>query len=268
MLEIFRTFINRHYKGKTGERQAEAALKLWEKHTKQNPHEAGHQDVDSLISKKLEAPIKKDRLTPKTLSLYLLYIAKFYDWLARGKPHLVRYTTLAEYIMEKSNQLVTKEIADEANSVDHKDVLKMLIGIRELLGKLLVRLLVFSKIPIGCLNSLRVREIYDKRKYQTYCKGRTIEGDLYSDTPEIISEYIEKNELKNNDKLINISERHIQNLIPDYAHKIGIEKKVTPRDLRKFGKNLDLRNWLIEEYEKTKKESKRKKSTGKTQFRA
>jgi len=257
MLEIFRTFINTHYKGKTGQRQVEAALELWEKHTRQKPYQVGISDVDSFVDEKLNAPERKDRLRPRALSLYLLYIAKFYEWLGDSKPESEKYVKLAKYIKEKSREVKPKKNA-EPSSVDHHDVMKMLMEFTELSGRLLIRLLVFTNIPIGCLNNLEKRHIKNnEREYEMKCRGKSISGVLYSDTPDIIREYIEKKKLENEDKFLDISERHFENLIPDYAGKVGIEKRVTPRDLRKFAENPDLRNWLIEDYEEAKKNAKK-----------
>ena len=249
MLKIFEEFIDHYFEGKTGsERQARAALKHWENHTGQDPYQVDPKDVDHFVYEKLEAPKKKDRLKPRTLSLYLLYIAKFYEWLGLGQRDSARYTMLAKYTMEKSRRL-TKQI-DEPSRIDLQEVVRMLMKITELQGKLLVRLLVFSKIPIGCLNGLRVGHIYNVRDYEVDCKGKTIRGVLYSDTPEIVNAIRKERKLGTDDRLIDVSVRQIEYLVPRYAKKVGITKSVTPKDLKEFGKNPRLRKWLIEEYEK------------------
>lgn len=255
MLNVFEAFIDHYFgeKATSGEGQARAALKQWENQTGQDPYQVDPKDVDRFVYKKLHEPKKKDRLKPSSLSLYLLYIAKFYEWLGLGEGDLAQYKMLAKYTMEKSRRLM-KQI-DEPSRIDLQEVVKMLMKISELQGKLWVRLLVFSKVPIGCLNSLRVRHVYNEGNFEMDCKGKIVRGVLYSDTPEIVSEYIEENELELEDKLVDISERQIQYKIPRYAKKVGITKRVTPKDLKEFGKDPRLRRWLIAEYEKEKKGS-------------
>lgn len=250
MLRVFEEFIDYYFGEKTrsGEKQARAAFELWENHTGQDPYQVDPKDVDHLVYEKLHAHEKKDRLEPSSLSLYLLYIAKFYEWLGLGELNSARYKMLAKYAQEKSRRL-TKQI-HEPSRITLQEVVRMLMGIAELQGKLLVRLLVFSKIPNGCLNSLRVRHISNERNYEMNCRGKTICGDLYSDTPEIVDAVIEERKLRSDDRLVDISERQIQYLIPKYAKEVGLTKRVTPKDLKEFGKNARLREWLIQEYEK------------------
>ena len=257
MLEIFEVFINQYFEGKIGSgvKQAKPALKHWENHIGQDPYRVVHADVDRFSHKKLYALKKKDRLKEGTLSAYLFYIAKFYDWLGRGnQPDSAKYTALANYIMKKSRKVKSKEIV-EPDFIDVEEVVKMLTEITELKGKLLIRLLVFSKIQEGCLKNLGIGDIYNERNYEMDCKGKTIRGVLYSDTPEVINAIKERRKLTIEDKLVDISVRQIQYLIPKYAKKVGITKRVTPRDLKEFGKNQRLRKLLIREYESTKKKS-------------
>ena len=252
-LDDIKAFLEHYLKGKGNSMkvQAKVALWHWENFTGQKPTKAGHSDVDRFVHRKRHAPKEKDRLEKGTLSVYLLHIAKFYEWLGRGKPD-PKFAVLAECMMDKSRELKPEETAEHVN---HRDVLKMLMRVEELQGKLLVRLLVFSEIPIGCLEELKVRHIYDRKNYDMYCEraGKRISGTFYSDTSEIISRYIEEKNLNENDEIIGIKQRQIQYLITDCAKRVGIKKKVTPKDLRKFGKDPIKRKWLIEEYEKMKK---------------
>lgn len=243
MLDEIEAFLLEYFKGKgkSTKRQARIALKHWENFSKQKPTQVEPKDVNRFVYEYLK------RLEPNSLSVYLFHIGKFLS--SSGKKELEKHIV-------KIRKGLESEGVTEPSAVDYHDVLKMLTEVTEPEGKLLVRLLVFSDIPIGCLEELEVRHIYDKRNYDMYCKRKRISGTFYSDTPEAISNIINEKGLKDdNDKIIGITERHIQNLIPDYAKKVGIKKKVTPKDLRRFAKNRDLRNWLIDEYEKRKKES-------------
>lgn len=253
MLDIFEAFIDDYFTGDmTGAKQARAAFKLLGNYTGQNPYQIGASDIARLIHRKLTAPKEEDRLEQSSLSLYLFYIAKFYEWLGHLNPDSAKYTTLAKHIKKEIRKLKAEEVTD-SDFIDIPDIVKMLTEITELEGKLLVRLLAFSKIPIGSLNRLRVGHIYSEGEYEMDYKGKTIRGVLYSDTPEIINATKERRNLETDDKLLDISVRQIQYLIPKYAKKIGITEKVTPRDLKEFGKTPRLRKWLIREYEKTKK---------------
>lgn len=243
MLDEIEAFLREYLKGKreSTKRQTRIALKHWENFTKQKPIQVEQKDVNRFVYEYLRL------LEPNSLSVYLFHIGKFLS--SSGKKELEKY------IMKIRNGLESEGVT-EPSPVDYNDVLKMLTEVTEPESKLLVRLLVFSDIPIGCLEELKVRHIYVRKKYDMYCEraGKRISGTFYSDTSEIISNIIKEKKLSNDDdKIIGITERHVQNLIPDYAKKIGIKKKVTPNDLRRFGKNRDLRNWLIDEYEERKK---------------
>lgn len=249
MLEIFEVFIDSYFVGKTGNRQAEAALKHWENHAGQDPYQIDLKDVDRFVYKKLNAPKDEDKLKPATLSLYLLYIAKFYEWLGGlEKPDSAYYATLAKYMREKSAKLAAQ--IHEPSGIDLQDAVEMLTEITDLQGELLVRLLVFTEIPVGCLNDLRVRDIHNDGTYGMNCGKKIIDGLFYSDTPQTIHKYIVEKKLQSDDKLIDMSQRQIEYLIPRFARKAGISKRVTPKDLKEFGKDRRLRKWLIREYEK------------------
>ena len=240
VLEEVKAFLKSYLEGKTEttKEQANIALTHWENFTGQKPSEVEQRDIDKFVY------ISKERWKLSTLSVYLFHIGEYLAWAKRKD--------LKEYIMKIRRRWVIEE---NAESIDHKDILKMLTKITEMQGKLLVRLLLFSEIPIGCLKNLERRHIYNKKNYEMRCKGKTISGFFYSDTPEIISKHIKQENLEENDRIVGIGEREIQYLIPKHAKKVGVKKKVTPKDLRKFGKDRDKRNWLIEEYEQ-KKEGK------------
>jgi hypothetical protein len=238
VLEEVKAFLKIYLEGKaeSTKKQADVALTHWENFTKQKPFKVEPQDVDKFFYVCLK------RLNPNSLSAYMFHIGKYLAWSGRKD--------LEEYIMNIRKKLDAKEIAK--STIDHHDILKMLTKVTELRGKLIIRLLVFSEIPIGCLKNLKVRHIYNEKNYEMPCKGRNISGVFYSDTAEIIKKYISEEKLKKTDGLIGIQERAIQHLIPDYAEKVEIKKKVTPKDLRMFGKDPRKREWLIEVYEKDK----------------
>ena len=233
-LHDVKAFLKQYLEGK-GTSQARIALWHWENFTEQKPSEVDQRVIDKFIYE------FKKRLKPNSLIVYLFHIGEYLAW--SGKKDLKKY------IMERRKKLKAE---DTTEHLDHHDVLKMLMEVEELLGKLLVRLLLFSEIPIGCLEELRVRHIHGGKNYDMYCERahKWISGTFYSDTSDIIDQYIEgKNE---DEEVIGIKQREIQYLITDYAKKVEIDKKVTPKDLRKIGKDKFKRDWLIEEYEKNK----------------
>ena len=236
VLEEVKAFLKSYSEGKTEStrKQADIALTHWENFTRQKPTEVEPKDVDKFIY------VYMKRLKPNSRSVYLFHIGKYLAWSGRKD--------LEKYIMDVREKLDAEEIAK--SPINHRDILKMLTKVTELRGKLIIRLLVFSEIPIGCLKNLRVRYIYNEKNYEMHCESKFIHGDLYSDTPRVIRNIIKERKLKPDDELIDIGERQIQNLIPDYAKKVGILKRVTPYDLRRFGKNPHLRDVLVELYEK------------------
>jgi len=237
ILEEVKAFLTSYLEGKSNsfKRQAKIALTHWERFTRQKPSDVEPKDVDKFIFE------YKKRMKLSSLSVYLFHIGKYLAWAKRED--------LKEYIMKLRRRWGIKK---NAESIDHNDILKMLTKITELQCKLLVRLLLFSEIPIGCLENLETRHIYNEKNYEMRCKDKTISGVFYSDTPKIISERIQKESLEENDRIIGIGEREIQYLIPKYAKKVGIKKKVTPKDLRKIGKDQFKRGWLIEIYNEAK----------------
>lgn len=238
VLEEVKAFLRSYSEGKSEstKEQANIALTHWENFTRQKPSEVETKDVDKFIY------VYMKRLKPTSLSVYLFPIGKYLAW--SGRPDLEKY------IMNERKKLDVEEIAKSL--IDHNDILKMLTKVTELRGKLIIRLLVFSEIPIGCLENLKVRHIFNEKNYDMSCEGKMISGVFYSDTSEIIRRYMKERKPKKNDELIGIGEREIQYLIPDYAKKVGIKKKVTPKDLRKVGKDPFKRNVLIEMYEEAK----------------
>jgi len=241
MIHEIEAFLENYLEGKSEsmKKQARVALSHWEIFTRQKPTQVEQNDVDRFVYN------YKRLLKPSSLSVYLFYIGKFLGSSTKKD--------IESYIMKIRNRLETEETT-EPSPIDHHDILKMLTEVTDPQGSLLVRLLLFSDIPIGCLEELEVRHIYDARNYEIHCKGRRISGTFHSDTPEIISYIIEEKKLtRDNDRIVGITERHVQNLIPDYARKVGIAKKVTPKDIRKFGENPHLRKILIELYEDARK---------------
>lgn len=228
-------------KDKSFKKQAHSALKLWKDSVKKSSEQVNRDDIIQFF-------YTHKNMKPRSLSVYLLHIAKYLGW---------KNQDLEKYVMEKRKAVEERIKPASESPIDHHGVLKMLKEVTELRDKLIVRLLLWNKIPIGCLEDLKVRDISIKEKsYQIYCereRGGFIRGDLYSDTSKIISSIIEEKNLKSDDKLIGISVRQIQKLISEYAKKIGIPKKVNPKDLRQFGKNALLRDMLIEEYERVQK---------------
>jgi len=246
ILEEVKAFLRSYLEGKSEstKEQAKIALTHWENFTRQKPSDVETKDVDEFIFEYLK------RLKSASLSVYLFHIGKYLAW--SEKPDLEKY------IMNERNKLDVEELAK--SFIDHNDVLKMLTKVTALRDKLIIRLLVFSEIPIGCLKNLKVRHIFNEKNYDVPCKGKMISGVFYSDTSEIIRRYVKERKLKKNDELIGIGERAIEYLIPDYAKKMGIKKKVTPKDLRKVGKDHFKRNVLIEMYEKARMKNLRSKS--------
>ena len=210
------------------------ALTHWENFTQQKPSDVESKDVDKFVY------VYRKHLKSSSLSVYLVPIGKYLAWSGRKN--------LEAHIKKIRRNLDAEAI--EESPPNHNDILKMLTKIKDLRARLIIRLLLFSQIPISCLKNLKVRHIYGEKNYEIPCKGKMISGILHSDTSKIIRRYITEKNLKENDRIIGIGEREIQYLIPDYAKEVGIRKKVTPKDLRKFGKDQIKRNWLIEIYEK------------------
>jgi len=245
MLEELEAFLESYLaeKVESTRKQARIALRHWEEYVRQKPCvDIKLNTIDQFILH------EKKRLKPRSLYVYLFHIAKYF--------HSMNRFDLKEHTMNERKRLQlqfeAEEIAEPA-PIDHKGVLKMLMTVTKLRDKLILRLLLWSEIPLGCLENLKVRHIIEGERYEFHCKGRIVRGILYSDTPKIIDEIIRKKNLRQNDELIGISKRQIENLIPKYAKKIGIPYKVSPHDLREFGKNPHLRNILIQLYEDDKK---------------
>ena len=236
-------FLKSYLKGKSEitKKQADIALTHWENDIRQKlSSQVKKNDIDMFVFR------KKEHLKPNSLVVYLFHIGKYFAWSERKD--------LEKYVMRIRKRIRKKlKTKETVESIDHNDILEMLMEVAELQGKLWIRLLLFSEIPIGCLKNLKVRHIFDKNKYQIPCKGKMINGVLHSDTPEIINKYIEEEKLKENDEIIDISIRKFQYLIPKYARRVGINKAVTPKDLRKIGKDSFKREWLSEVYVKAKK---------------
>ena len=239
MLREIEAFLDRYLVSKSGstEGQAISALRHWEDYVRQKPaSQVKPNDIDKFILH------QKKHLSLNTLSVYLFYIAKYFCWMERQD--------LEKHIMKERRKLEAEENAERSIPINHHGVLKMLRVVTQPRDKLLIRLLLWTEIPIGCLENLKVRHIVEEEKYEMPCDGKIIRGVLHSDTPLIIKRIVKEKNLGQDDELVGITERQIQNLIPNYARKVGIQDKVTPLDLREFGKNPLLRNMLIELYEK------------------
>lgn len=227
-------------KGKGTERQAKIVLSNWERFIKQSP-------ADQVKSHEIDLFIfhKSEDLKPRTLLAYLFHLAQYFGEMQKHE--------LKEHIMKRREKIRLEMKEKSPKIAFHREVLKMLKALTKPRDKLILRLLLWSEIPIGCLEKLKVKDFNLKeRKYEVLCgDGKIIRGVLYSDTPMIIEEIIKQNNLRQEDYLIGIKTRLIHYLIPKYAKKVGISYRVTPLDLREFAKDV-ARDMLIELYEKKK----------------
>lgn len=244
-LDEINSFLDRYLagKGKSTKSQARIALKHWEKYVEQTKAEhIKTYHIDQFIVE------KRNQLKSRTLLPYLFHIAKYFERMDQEQ--------LREHIMKEREKL-RLEMRDEGRKVAiHHGVLEMLKAVTNPRDKLILRLLLWSEIPVGCLEKLKVKHVNLKeRKYEVLCNdNKTIGGVLYSDIPMIVEEIEKERNLRQEDSLIGINTRQIQNLIPKYAKRVGIPYKVTPLDLREFAQN-PARDMLIELYEKEKRHS-------------
>ena len=223
-------------KGEGTKRQARIILSDWEKFIKQKTaKEVKPHHINLFIFRKSED------LKPRTLLAYLFHLAQYFGEMQEHE--------LKEYVM-KRRQKIKLEMKQKHPKTDfHRDVLEMLKAVTKPRHKLILRLLLWSEIPIGCLERLKVKNFNLKeKKYETLCNDiKIIRGELYSDTPTVIEEVIKQNNLNQEDYLVGIKTRTIHSLIPKYAKKVGILQRVTPLDLREFATN-PARDMLIEFY--------------------
>ncbi len=223
---------------KSAKVQIRSAFKEWEKFVDGKPAaQVEFKDIDQFILLKRTPSNDAKAWSPKTLTIYLPHIGEYFG--RQGRLDLANYVVNERLKIQKE----TKKGAP----ANHLDVLKMLNSANSLRDKLVLRLLLLSDIPIGCLGELKVRHIINGKEYEILCNGELKRAELDPETVKIISDTIEETRLGQNDNLIGIGERQIQQWMGEYAKEIGAPNKVTPMDIREFGRSIPremLLDWL------------------------
>jgi Flp pilus assembly protein CpaB len=153
---------------------------------------------------------------------------------------------LANYANNKKKEFVKKfrEADKKVKSIPIKDVVTLYKS-APLIGKIMIRLLLLENLPIKSLEKISFIQT-SEGNYQFNIDGNII-NSINEETIRLAEPIIKENILKGDKRLLAIVSRTIEENIQGYAKKISLSNKLTPRDLRKFGRNLhpdDLKEML------------------------
>lgn len=116
-----------------------------------------------------------------------------------------------------------------------KDIIRLYQS-ASLENKILIRLLLLETLPIKGLGKIFVKQD-SKGEYDFNFDGKQIIS-INPETVKIAKPLIDENISKGDNKLLSIgSPRQIETRIHEAGEKLTLPHKVTPKDLRKFGKN-------------------------------
>jgi len=221
-----RDFLDRVYSERPElKKLAETAQRHWQQYvlSRENPNrEIEIRDITGFVS----SLFKKGK-SPRTISHYLGRLVVYFKHVSKKE--------LADYTNREKKKF-DKEIAEaEKNTtpMHHRDVIRLYQS-ASLEDKILIRLLLLETLPIRSLEKILVRQ--DSRGEYDFTDGTQIIS-INEETVKIAKPLIQKNSLKGDKKLLRISTRQIQNHIHDAGKKIGLPDNVSPKDLRRFGKN-------------------------------
>ena len=212
-------------KGPESKKLADISLRHWQKYlsSREDPNrDIKIEDVTRYISN-LQ---KKESI--RTTSSYLGQLENYFGYQQPKKE-------LADYVTQKMKELAKEIVKIEKNFVPmrHREI-SGLYQRASLVDKILIRLLLLEKLPISGLGKISVRK-YSNGEYEFSIGKEKI--SINEETVKIAKPLIEKNIKKSGNKLLRISTRQIQKRIHTAGEKINLPYKVSPKDLRRFGKN-------------------------------
>lgn len=220
-----RDFLDRFYSDSPDlKKLAETAQRHWQQYvlSRENPNrEIEKRDITGFVSNLL----KKGK-RPRTISHYLGRLVVYFNHVSKEE--------LADYIdSEKKKFGKIAEAEKNTTPMRHRDVIRLYQS-ASLEDKILIRLLLLEKLPNSGLGKIFVRQ--DSKGEYDFTDGKQIIS-INEETVKIAKPLIQENILKGGKKLLRINTRQIQNHIHDAGKKIGLPNNVSPKDLRKFGKN-------------------------------
>lgn len=226
-----------------------AALSAWKKYTRENLFaiDADKKDVDGFIF----WGEREEHWKSSTVIVYLVPLAQFFG--QSGNERIRKY--VLKRIRELRACMKTKHKRMERPMI-FDTALEMLKIVRKIQHELCLWLLVVEGMSNRCLVNLRVGHIDpEKQTYKVPLDSGVESGRLHHYTMKIIQKYIDEASLNADDRLIGASERAIQKWVKKYAERTGLPewKQITPNKLRHLGKNDELRQLLVREYERTEK---------------
>jgi hypothetical protein len=145
---------------------------------------------------------------------------------------------LALYANEKKKEFAEeyRKADKKAKSMPIKDVVTLYKS-APLRGKILIRLLLLqTDIPIESLGKISFIQI-SKGKYQFNIDGNI--RDINEETIKLAEPLIKENTEKGDKRLLTIGARTFEENIHDYAERANLSYRITPKDLRKFGKIIN-----------------------------
>jgi hypothetical protein len=216
---------------------AETSLRHWQQYilSRENPSsDIEIRDITRFVSK-----LSKKEL-PKTVVNYLGQIVSYFEH--ENEKELANKMKIEKLKFEKEIAIAKKNV----EPMRVKDVIRLYQS-APLKDKILIRLLLLEKpIPVRSLGKIFVRQD-SKGSYDFHTDIKII--SINEETVKIAKPLIEKNISSSDNRLLCISPRQIEERIHNSAEKIGLSDNVTPKDLRKFGKNHrqdELIEWLHE----------------------
>lgn len=222
-----RVYLDVHLASKGPEIQklADISLRHWQKYllSWEGPNRVIKiEDVTRYISN------LQKKVSIRTTSSYLGQLENYFGYQPKKKE-------LADYVNKKMKELAKEIVKIEKNFVPmrHRDI-SGLYQRASLADKILIRLLLLEKLPIRCLEEISVRQ-YSNGEYEFSIGKEKI--SINEETIKIAKPRIEKNIKKSDNKLLGFSTRQIQKRIRTAGEKINLLYKVSPKDLRRFGKN-------------------------------
>ena len=216
---------------------AEISLRHWQQYilSRENPSS----DIEIRDITRFVSNLSKKEL-PKTVSNYLGQIVSYFEH--ENEKELANKMKSEKLKFDKEIAIAKKN----AEPMRVKDVIRLYQS-ASLKDKILIRLLLLEKlIAVRSLGKIFVRQD-SKGSYDFHNDGKII--SINEETVKIAKPLIEKNILSGDNRLLCISSRQIEGRIHNSAEKIGLSDNVTPKDLRKFGKDHrqdELIEWLHE----------------------
>jgi site-specific recombinase XerD len=191
--------------------------------------------------------ISPSELTAKKIIDFQMYISGNGFGGATANYHSVALRSFLAYLHKIGIQTISPESVElpkyqkkEAVFLTKTEIHKLLescraTGKRKLKQRALMEVLAASGIRVHELTSLRVEDVnFKKREMIIYNgKGGKTRPAFLSHTALIyLKKHIEKNNIKNEDKIFKITDREVQRIIRIYSKKAQITKKITPHTLR------------------------------------